>query len=286
MKLRWFAPFVFLAVPPACDAQRQYVELQREIALLGSEVRGLKSSMDENFQKLILLVQQSLDATNSANTSVAALENDLRERLREQEKSVSRPVAGISNRVDQMATELQALRQSVEALNSRFGKLETQLVDVASAIRTLQSPPSPPGAEGAPAGLSAEALFQNAERDKTRGYLDLALKGFTEYLQGYGNTGRAPEAQFFIGEIHYLKGDMDDAIKAFDLVLEKYQENPKTPDAHFMKGMALLKTGKRKEARDEFDTLIRRFPNHELSARAKDQLKVLGTSAAPKSRRK
>ena len=118
------------------------------------------------------------------------------------------------------------------------------------------------------------------------GNFDLALNGFTDYLRSYGETVRAPEAQFYIGEIHYLKGEMPDAIKAFDLVLERYQENPKTPDAHFMKGMALLKTGRRKEAQDEFRTLIRRFPNHELSGRAKDQLAALGMPVAPPSKRK
>jgi TolA-binding protein len=78
---------------------------------------------------------------------------------------------------------------------------------------------------------------------------------------------------------------MDEAIRAFDLVLEKYPENNKTADAHYMKGMALLKVGRRNQARDEFYSLIERFPNHELAAKAKAQLRALGLPASRKKAR-
>lgn len=286
MTTRW-AALMLLAAASLCPAQRkEYVELQREIALLGEQVRSLKNTMDEQFNKLNLLVQQAVDAATRANTSVASLDNDLRQRLRDQEASVGRPVAAIGTKVDQLATEFQALRESVAELNRRMGKLELQIVDISTAVRTLQAPPSPPaGSGGPPAGLSAEALYQNALRDKNGGNLELALKEFTDYLQYFGNTELAPNAQFYIGEIYYLRGEMDEAVRAFDLVLEKYPENNKTPDAHYMKGMALLKVGRRNQARDEFYSLIERFPNHELAAKAKAQLKALGLSPSRKKTR-
>lgn len=284
MTTRW-AGLALLALASLCPAQRkEYVELQREIALLGEQVRSLKNTMDEQFNKLNLLVQQAIDAATRTNTSVASLDADLRQRLRDQEASVGRPVAAIGTKVDQLATEFQALRESVAELNRRMGKLELQIVDISTAVRTLQAPPSPPvGSAGPPPGLSAESLYQNALRDKNGGNLELALKEFTDYLQYFGATELAPNAQFYIGEIYYLRGEMDEAIRAFDLVLEKYPENNKTPDAHYMKGMALLKVGRRNQARDEFYSLIERFPNHELAAKAKAQLKALGLSP---SRRK
>lgn len=286
MTTRW-AAVMLLAAACLCPAQRkEYVELQREIALLGEQVRSLRSAMDEQFNKLTLLVQQAADTAARTNTSVASLDNDLRQRLREQEASVGRPVAAIGTKVDALAAEFQALRESVAELSRRMGKLELQLVDISSAVRTLQAPPSPPsGAGGPPAGLSAESLYQNALRDKNGGNLELALKEFTDYLQYFGNTELAPNAQFYIGEIYYLRGEMDEAIRAFDLVLERYPENNKTADAHYMKGMALLKVGRRNQARDEFYSLIERFPNHELAAKAKAQLRALGLPASRKKTR-
>ncbi len=283
MNLRWLVPWLLAAVPAVCLAQRkEYVELQRDIAILQDQVRSMSKTLDENFTRLTVLVQQALDSVNKANTSVVVLENNLRERMREQERTVSKPVADIGAKVDDMATELQAVKESMADVNARFGKLEQQLVDMANAVRTLQAPPAPPGGPGVPpSGLSAEALYQDALRDKNGGNFDLALKGFTEYLQYFGNTELAPNAQFYIGEIHYQKSELDQAVAAFDLVLEKYPENNKTPDAHYMKGMALLKTGQRNKARDEFYTLIKRFPNAGVTGKAKEQLRALGLSPVP-----
>lgn len=282
MKLRWLMPFLLAAVSSVCSAQkREYVELQRDVAILQDQVRTMKSSTDENFTKLTVLLQQALDAVNKTNTSVVVLENNFRDRLREQEKTVSQPVANIGAKVDEMASELQALKESVTDMNARFGKLELQLVDMVNAVRTIQAPPPPPGSGAAPGGLSAESLYQNALRDKDGGNFDLALKGFADYLQNFGKTDLAPNAQFYVGEIYYRKGELEDAAKAFDLVLEKYPENNKTPDAHYMKGMSLVKMGARNKGRDEFYTLVKRFPNAGVTAKAKEQLKALGLPATP-----
>lgn len=276
MRFRLLTLSLVLLIPSLGFAQRkEYIQLQRDIAILQEDVRALQRSLDEKTQQLNLLGQQALDNVNKANTSIVTLENDLRERLQNQQKSVAGPVANLNTRLDQMTSQLQAVKESVDALNIRFGKLEQQMVDTANAIRTLQAPPAPPSQES---GMSAETLYSNALRDKGGGSFDLALKEFQEYLQLYPDTALAPNAQYYIGEIYYLQDKMEDSIKAFDLVLEKYPENEKTPDAHFMKGRALLRIGQRAKARAEFETLIKRFPNNELADRAKQQLKALGVS--------
>jgi len=288
MKFFLIALSVLLAAPLSSFAQRrEYVQLQRDIALLQDQLRSLQRSMDENKDQTTLLIQQVLESVNKANTSIVVLENSFRDRLREQEKNVGRPVATIGSKVDQATTELQAVKENLAELTVRFGRLEQQMVDTANAVKTLQAPPPPPGSgTQSPAGeVSAETLYQNALRDKQGGNLDLALKEFNEYLEAFGSTELAPNAQYYIGEIHYLRDNFAEAVTAFDLVLEKYQENAKTPDAHYMKGMALIRMGQRNNGRDEFYTLIRRFPNNPLAAKAKDTLKGLGLPARPSSKR-
>ena len=133
--------------------------------------------------------------------------------------------------------------------------------------------------------MSADSLFQNALRDRTSGRLDLALQGFRDYLQWYGNTDYAPIAQFYIGDILYQRDDFDEALKAFDLVLEKYSENSKTADARFMKGQTLLKMNQRTAAAQEFRELIRNSPNSPLVPKAQSALRSLGYTA-PASKKK
>lgn len=249
------------------------MELQREVAILEEQLRTVQKSIEDKLAQLSVQSQRAADAASATNASVAALD----QRLGEQGKSLTVPVASIGLKVDQMAGELQALRESVGALNARFGKLEQQMLDMSTALKTLQSPVAPPEPV-----VSAETLFQSAVRDRDGGSLDLALKEFTDYVENFGATYQAPAAQFYIGDIHYRRGEFELAIEAFDLVLEKYPEHERTPDAHYMKGMALMKMGQSSKARSEFNTLIKRFPNSELAGKAKSQLRALPAKSKAK----
>jgi TolA-binding protein len=272
MRLGWRVLLVYLAASCLGFGQKnEYIQLNRELLNIEEQTRAFQKSMEEKLAQVLQQAQQATEAANKSNASLAEIDK----RVQEQGKTIAQPVAGIGLKVDQMASEFQALKESVSSLNARFGKLEQQIVDIGTALRTLQSPVAPPPPAGGPAaGLSADALFQNAVSDKEGGNADLALKGFTDYVQNFSATYLAPAAQYYIGEILFGKGELEDAVKAFDLVVEKFPVNEKTPDAHYMKATALLKLGDRVGAREEFNTLIKRFPNNPLSEKARVQLKL------------
>lgn len=287
MKVAYLTLLVCLTGPVLALAQKkEVVELQRDVALLQDQVRSMQRSMDEKMAALTVLVQQSLDNLNKANTAIAVLDSSLRERMRDQEKTVAAPVAGLGAKVDTMAEEFRFVRESVTDVNARMSKLQAQLTDISNAIKVMQAPPAPPApASGAPAGspppgLSAEQLYQSAMRDKLGGNPDLALQEFAQYIQYFGNTDLAPNAQYQMGEIYQSKGAFEDALKAFDMVLERYPENNKTPDAMYMKGATLLKMGQRTAAAQQFREVIKAFPGSEASTKSKAQLKSLGLSAS------
>ncbi len=288
----WLSIFC-CAWTPALPAQsREIRELQRDMALLGDQVRQMQRSVDENMAALKVLVQQAIDGVNKVNTTMAVLENNMRERMREQEKTLVQPLAATSSKVDQMSAEFQAVREGMADLNARMGKLEQRLLDLSNTIKVIQSPPAPPSqpaaaTAGPPPGVSAEGLYASAMRDKDSGNYDLALQEFTDYLKYFGTTDTAPNAQYHIGEIYYNRGELDSALRAFDLVLEKYPENIKTRDAMYMKGQTLLKMGERMKAAEEFRAIISRWPSSELAAKARARLRELGLPAtSPAKRRK
>jgi TolA-binding protein len=295
--MNWLRPLSWLLVvsPLLCFGQRkEYVELQRDVALLQDQVRTLQRTVDEKMAALTILVQQSLDSINKLNTSVAVLDAGVRDRLKEQASSLVAPVASIGAKVDTMASEFQSVKTSIEDMNSRLGKVQQQIVDLNNAVKVIQAPPPPPPATpggsaapaGPPTGLSAEALYANAMRDKDGGNYDVALQEFNDYLKFFGATETAPNAQFYIGEICYRRGDLTAALTAFDAVLEKYPQNNKTLDAMYMKGQTLVKLGERNKGADEFRELIRTSPSSELAARAKAELKKLGLSVTPPLKKK
>lgn len=294
MKLVWLVCLLLAASPLASAQKREYQELQRDIASLQDQVRTLQRAVDEKMAELKVLVQQAVDSGGKTNTSVAVLDSALRERLKEQEKLVVAPVAGIGAKVDQMASEFAFLRSSIEDLNSRMGKLEQRIVDLGNAVKVMQSPAPPPstssvtGAPDAPppAGVSAAALYANAMRDKDAGNYDLALQQFTDYLRYFGGTDTAPNAQFYVGEISYNRKDYPAALKAFDMVLEKYPENNnKRLDALFMKGRSLVQLRERDNGAECFRQVIKISPNSELANKAAAQLRALGLPANASPRR-
>lgn len=285
-----FALLGLLAVPMVFGQKKEILEMQRDILQMQDQVRSLQRSQDEKMAAIQVLLQQTLDAANKANTATAVLEASLRDKLKDQEKNLVVPVAGLGTKVDQLSSDFSGVRESVADLTSRLGKLQNQVSDLSQAIRTLSSPPPPPpgattGAAGPPAGVSAEYLYNAAMRDRTSGNADLAIAQYKDYLQYFGNSDLAPNAQYYIGEIEYLRGDYTAALAAFDKLLEAYPDNPKTSDALLLKGRALVKSGYKAEARTEFDALIKKFPAHENAAKARMELRALST-AAPARRKK
>jgi tol-pal system protein YbgF len=275
--------FVSVLAPCIAFAQKQQImELQRDVALMGDQIRAT----NERLTNLTSLVEQVLDRVNSTNTSVVVLDKNVKEGLREQEQSIEKtmaaPVAALGSKVDSMSNEFRFVRESVADLNSRLGKLQTQVTDLKSAVDVLAAPPAPPVAggaptgSGAPPGTSAELLYNNARRDQSGGQMDLALSQYQDFLKGFPNSDLAPAAQFHVGEIHYAKADYKQAIEAFDLVLERFPENPKTADAMYMKAMSLARAGEKTSAVRELRALLKKYPDGELAAKAKTRLKELG----------
>lgn len=282
----FFILLLLAAWPPAGPAQKrnEIVELQREMALTQDQVRKMQTAMEEKLGALTALVQQALDTANKSHSAMAALDGSLRDRLRQQEKSLVEPVAAIGTKVEETGNEARAVREAVGELAALVRKQQLQLVDLANAVRTLQAPPAPPPSAGdgsaavsaPPAGVSAQSLYDNALRDKTSGNADLALQQFQDYLRYFPKTDHAPNAQFHIGEIHYGRSELDPALKAFETVLERYPENNKSADALYMKAMTLAKMGEKAAAAEEFRSLLRDYPNADVAVKARRELKVLG----------
>jgi len=295
MRLTISALIAALVLTLAAQAQRRedFQAIQRDLALLDADVKDLSKRIDEKMKSLEVLIQQSADNSNKITSSVTLLEANLRDKMKEQEKTLVAPIASMGTKVDQMSDELRFVRESVADLNSKFAKLQNQVVDLSNAIKVMQAPPPPPGsvAAGGPAtpppGVSAEALYRDAYRDKLGGKNEIALQQFQDYLRYFPNTDLAPSAQYFIGEIHYLQGAYDAALPGFDAVLERYGENSsKANDAQLMKGRTLVKLGQRTAAAEEFRALLKRQPTGEYATKARAELKSLGFSIPPTSRTK
>jgi tol-pal system protein YbgF len=289
-----------LALTPAqaFGASKEIQELQRDVAQLQDQLRQLQQSQDRQLAEIHVLVQQSISAATDAAKSVAVIQSGFQQNLRDQESKVVAPVVGLNTRMDQMSQDMHTVQQAVSDLTGLVSKMQAQLTDLSNAVKVISAPaPPPPGSGqpgsgvpmasgempggGAPGGggpptISATDLYNNANRDRTGGKMDLALQEYSDYLRWYGNTELAPNAQYYIASIHASQGDFTNAIREYDAVLEKYPDNNKTPDAMYGKGVALARMGRRTDGAREFQELIKRFPNSGLAGQACTQLTNMG----------
>ncbi len=288
MRLTLIIAVLICSLPAASYGQKkELVELGRDLALLQEEVRSMNKAQSDRLSDIeatLKSIQEQIAATSRA---VTVLDSGMRKRM---EDSMTRPLSGVTTKVDTLSQDFGFIRESVAEVNSRLGKLDQKVADLANAVKTMQAPPAPPAAysgggattSGPPAGVSAKSLYDDAMRDKMGGNLDLAMKGFTDYLSWFGDTEMAPNAQYYVGEILYNQKQYDGAVQAFDKVLEAYPKNSKTNDAHLMKGRALVKLGQRSEAEAEFRSILSTAPNSDAAMRARAELKDLGLSTSPK----
>jgi len=307
MKLRGFITALLLLVPAATfAANKETMELQRDVALMQEDIRQLQRGFDKQMATLQTLSQQTLDTTNRTATSMSLLERTINDQIRGQMATGFAPVAGLGTKVDQVAGQVQTLADAIQALNASMQQLHTQLNDLKSTVGAIQVTPAPPPPQidpNAPLPLTsqggavpqasspgvppvpAEVLYQNARRDMDGGKPDLALQEFAAFIKYYPTSDLAPNCQFYIGTIHYSRNEFEDAVKDFDAVLEKYPKGNKTADAFYYKGISLVKMGRSRDARKEFDTVIKQFPRTEAADKARSQMRALGFNPPAKGRK-
>lgn len=286
----------FMLLPAAAPAQkREITEMNRDVALLQEEVRSMKKADEDRFNAIDAALKQILDEINSVNRQATAQGLVLKDQL---SRGVVNQVGAVGTKVDALGEDFKYVKENVTEVIERLGKIEQKVVDLNTAIRTMQAPPTPPSdsgqaaapssspsASGPPAGVSAEGLYRDAQRDKSSAKYDLALDEFRNYLKWFGETEFAPNAQYYIGEIYYNQKNFDEAMKAFDAVLG-LPKNNKSLDARFMKGRTLVRLGEKSEGAREFRAVVQASPGSDVARRAQAELRDLGAAPAPAAKKR
>src|SRR5215471_5243649 len=259
----------------AADTKSQLIQIQTQLQLLQDNMARMQQSMAERMGAIKDLLTQQTDNVNKMGVTIQNLQ-----------KTLGTQTTDAATKVDQISGQVQALHDAVDELKARLAKVSKQLDDIQSGQQNLGNPapggqPASPGAaSGAP---PASALYEDALRDFNAGKNDLASQEFTQYLQVYGNTDLAGNAQFYLGEIQYRQGNLQGAVASYNKVLDQYPGGNKSAAAQLKKGFALLELGQRSQGVEELRSLIARYPKSPEAMQARDRLAKLGVAqAAPK----
>ena len=128
-----------LTLPVASAASKEIVELQRDVELLQQQLQTLQSSQDQKIASLQTLIQQTLDTVNRMNTSLALLGNNIETNA----NKTTPAVAALNGRLDQVAQSFNDLRDNVQDMSARMGKLDAAIADLKNTVN-LAAHPAPP----------------------------------------------------------------------------------------------------------------------------------------------
>lgn len=265
----------------AADTKSQLIQIQTQLQIMQDNMTQMKQSFDERMGIMKDMITQQTDSVNKMGESVSALQ-----------KSLGAQTTDASSKVDQISGQVQSLHDAVDELKARLAKVSKQLDDMQQQQQNIGNPAGQPGAPGATGGTAApqpqapppDQLYQAALSDFMAGHNDLAGREFAQYVQVYGNTDLAGNAQFYLGEIDYRSGKYQEAIQDYNKVLDQYPGGNKGAAAQLKKGFAYLELGQKDAGVQELRSLIGRYPKSPEATQARDRLSKLGVAAGAASR--
>jgi len=245
----------------------------------------------DTMQQMIITQQKTLDTQTAVLKTLIEQANDnvnsMKVAMEELKKSTGQNLANNNARFDSMTSEVQSLSSSQEEILARIAKLSEQLAQTQNILQTLNTPPattvSGPGAPVPPTVPDAETLYKSGLSAFNGGQYQLAVQSFQEYLQFYGTTDLASNAQFYIGESYYSQGEYDKAVEEYNKCVERYPSGNKVAAAQLKKGYALLAQDKESAGVSELRSLIKRYPSSREADLARQRLRKLGVSATGRS---
>lgn len=239
-----------------------------------------------------------LEAQNASETSTAGQAN-----------------IELLNRVTQMQSEVQALRNQVEQLQNDNAQLKQQAkdqyVDLDSRLQRMEAggaasgsaastmpssgtlpPRSSPDIGPRPSAPSTRPPSQNAMDVDTRalngqGAYDTALgalrqgnyvesaRSFQSFLADYPNAPLAANAWYWLGESYYATQNYPIALRSFDTLLTSFPDSPKAPDAMLKKGYCQIEMGDAGAGRQTLNRVINEFPGSDAARLATSRLRAL-----------
>jgi len=275
--------------------------MQQQLDTLQQAVANMQRTVDTQSAIIKTLVEQANDNVNSMKATVAELQ-----------RTNSQNLATTNSRFDSMSNEVQALNASLDEAKERLSKLSDQMAQTQNIIQTLNTQPAaqpngaPGGQSGTPGGQPAgpngapvvsapngpgnaayypaatparppmpdpNTLYQSGLRDYNSGHYQLAVREFQQYIQYYGDTDLASNAQFYIGDSYYNQKQYEKAIDEYNRCLERYPNGNKLPAAQLKKAFALIAEGKNQAGARELRSLISRFPHSQEAALARQRLR-------------
>ncbi|HEU5050442.1 MAG TPA: tetratricopeptide repeat protein [Gemmatimonadales bacterium] len=239
-----------------CALKSDVSRLENEIA----EVRDLQTRRDaeraRQIAEVMRLQQQMMDSIGSTRQAMRALRGD-----------VQNDLYGVQQQLVQLG---ELTGQSQRRLSELRAQLERRGEEIAQASAANDSM-----AAAAPAGPSAEQMYETSLGQLRLGSAGTARTGFRELLRAHPTSERVPDALYYIGQ-SFETENADSALAYYDQVTRNHPESPRAASAYYHIGLIRERATRNAEAREAYQRVVDNYPNSDEAALARDRLRALG----------
>ncbi len=271
-----FLSFALTAAAPALAADKEQRQMMADLRILqeqAQQLQNLVGALSQSLTEAIKAVNQRLDEQTNANRKSFADQKLVIDNAASDLRILREKVDDNSVRVGSLTQELDALRQSVAALNqprpSGFGASEPDSASLTSPD-SAAAPAPPVGVGGSP-----QRLLDGAQADYYGGQYDLAIMGFEEYIKKFPQSPQADYAQFYTGMSYFQQGKYPNAVDAFNGLITNYSRSTYVADAYVKMGQSYKTMKENDKARQAFEYVIKTFPNSVPATMAQQNLTSL-----------
>lgn len=261
------------SVQPALAADKEQRQMMADLRILqeqSQQLQNLINALSESLKAINQAVNQRLDDQTNMSRKAFADQKLVIDSVSSDLRVLREKVDDNSVRVGSIGQELDALRQTVAALNARPSGFEPDGSAAAGAAPGV--PASPPLAGAAGVGASPQKLLDGAMADYYAGQYDLAILGLDSYIKTFPQSPQADYAQFHVGGSHTQQGKYEQAIEAYDVLIKNYPKSSFIPDAYVKVGIAHKTLKQPDKAREAFEFVIKNYPDSVAATIAQQNL--------------
>ncbi len=285
----FFALFLIVAAPFTLGEQskKTYELIYQDLQRLTQHILDLEKTTGQNsedIQALKKILQELLTLSLRFQTEQASIKEDQK----------------------QIPSQFQVVLAKLDVLNTKLNNFSSELLEIKEIVLTPPEPQpaeqsdeeeskeSPPteqkteetktetkeenlGEEELPEipQLSPQEVYNIAYSDYLNGNYQLAIDGFTLFLEQFSSSPVADDAAYWIGECYFSQSKFEEAATQFADLILNFPEGDKIPSAYLKKGLSLLELEKKDEALSVFKLLISKYPFEDETRIAQEKIKEI-----------
>ncbi len=224
-------------------------------------------------QTKLLLANQAAQTANDARRDSSITE--LKRRIDQQDQLIRSFKASVGGQLD-------GIEQQITRLSSRLQETTGKFSDVAMGMSEVRRKMM--GDSTKIDTIAARTALDAAETDNARGNFELAIAGYTTFLERWATSPLAPNAYFGRGQAKLATKDTSGAIADFRAAGTATPPTSRTPTALWQLGKLFKATGNTTGAKEAWSQIMTNFADTPEAARAKEQIDAMKSEGKKKRR--